>query len=82
MHNKTQKHTKMNFLLIAYWYEYQWKKFVGATVKIWDLAYNLSRIGHEVTIFLPRYGFARKNLPLCQKEKSILLLFMRRVMRL
>jgi glycosyltransferase involved in cell wall biosynthesis len=45
------------FYLFAYWHDSRWKKFVGATVKIWDLAQNLSKQGHNVTLFLPRYHF-------------------------
>ena len=53
---------KICFLLIAYWHDYRWRRFVGATVKIWDLADNLSRLGHNVILFLPRYGFKKENL--------------------
>ena len=45
------------FFLFAYWHDPRWKKFVGATVKIWDLAQNLSKLGHDVTLFLPKYRF-------------------------
>ena len=53
--NKSYK--RYNFFLFAYWYDCRWKKFVGATVKIWDLALNLSKQGNDVTIFLPKYHF-------------------------
>jgi len=53
----------MRFFLFAYWHDPRWKKFVGATVKIWDLAHNLSRLGHDVTLFLPRYGFGSVRSP-------------------
>jgi glycosyltransferase involved in cell wall biosynthesis len=48
---------RFKFYLFAYWYDPRWEKFVGATVKIWDLAQNLSNLGHDVTLFLPRYNF-------------------------
>ena len=51
------KREKITFFIIAYWHDRRWRKFVGATVKIRDLAVNLSRLGHRVFLFLPRYGF-------------------------
>ena len=48
---------KLRFYLFAYWHDPRWKKFVGATVKIWDLADNLTKNGHEVILFLPKYNF-------------------------
>lgn len=48
---------KLSFFLFAYWHDLRWKRFVGATVKIWDLAQNLSKLGHDVTLFLPKYNF-------------------------
>lgn len=54
-----QNKTKLNFLLFAYWHDPRWKKFVGATVKILDLAQNLYREGHDVTLILPKYKFGK-----------------------
>jgi len=54
---------QMRILLFAYWHDEGWKGFVGATVKIWDLAHNMARLGHEVALFLPRYEFPTANLP-------------------
>ena len=45
------------FFIFAYWHDPRWKRFVGATVKIWDLAHNLAKLGHQVCLFLPKYGF-------------------------
>jgi len=47
----------LTFHVFAYWHDPRWKKFVGATVKIWDLAHNLSEFGQHVTLFVPKYGF-------------------------
>jgi len=52
-----------SFYLFAYWHDFRWVKFVGATVKMWDLAHNLSSSGHKVVLFLPRYRFNRANIP-------------------
>ena len=45
------------FFIFAYWHDPRWKQYVGATVKIWDLANNLDNLGHEVYLFLPKYDF-------------------------
>ena len=55
--------SKLTFYIFAYWHDPRWKKFVGATIKIWDLADNLSKLGHEVVLFLPKYHFDTKNIP-------------------
>ena len=47
----------LKIFIFAYWHDYRWKKFVGASVKIWDLAKNLQSYGNEVTLFLPKYKF-------------------------
>jgi glycosyltransferase involved in cell wall biosynthesis len=39
--------------LFAYWHDARWKGFVGASVKIWDLAGNLAALGHAATLFIP-----------------------------
>ena len=44
--------------MFAYWHDRRWRKFVGATVKIWDLANYLSTKGYNVFLFLPRYDFS------------------------
>jgi len=49
--------------MYAYWHDPAWKKFVGATVKIWDLAHNLATRQIDVILFLPRYGFAVEKVP-------------------
>ena len=53
----------MRFFLFAYWHDSRWKRFVGATVKVWDLAHNLSQQGNDVILFLPKYNFKNKNIP-------------------
>jgi glycosyltransferase involved in cell wall biosynthesis len=53
----------MTFFLFAYWHDSRWKKFVGASVKIWDLAHNLAELGKGVVLFLPKYGFRSEKLP-------------------
>ncbi len=53
---------KLNILIFAYWHDKGWKRFVGATVKIWDLAQNAAALGHHVVLFLPRYHFSKDSL--------------------
>ncbi|MEW6077772.1 MAG: glycosyltransferase family 4 protein [Thermodesulfobacteriota bacterium] len=64
--------TKLSFHLFAYWHDPLWKHFVGASVKIWDLAWNLAQTGSEVTLFLPKYGFAEKKPPFTVIEIPLL----------
>jgi len=51
------------FFLFAYWHDPHWKQFAGATVKIFDLANNLTDLGNEVTLFVPNYNFDKKDIP-------------------
>jgi glycosyltransferase involved in cell wall biosynthesis len=51
------------FYLFAYWHDARWKRFVGATVKIWDLAHNLNKDGHAVVLFVPKCGLKRQGIP-------------------
>ena len=53
----------LTVLIFAYWHDKGWKGFVGATVKIWDLAHNMSLLGHDVVLFLPKYDYSIKNPP-------------------
>ena len=53
---KFKKRGVLTFFLFSYWHEAGWKGFVGATVKIRDMAVNLSDLGHEVVLFVPKCG--------------------------
>jgi len=61
--NSDQIRYPLTFFLFAYWHDARWKQFVGASIKIWDLANNLHQLGHHVVLFLPRYGFRDLNAP-------------------
>lgn len=69
---KIRLHKKHTYFLFAYWHDKRWKKFVGATVKIWDLAYNLASLGNDVFIFLPKYHFTQDHLPFKVIEVPVL----------
>jgi len=56
-------HRKLHILIFAYWHDKGWKGFVGATVKIWDLAHNTARLGHDVFLFLPKYELQTDSIP-------------------
>lgn len=53
--------TVLKFFIFAYWHDQGWEGFVGATVKIWDLAHNMARLGHDVVLFLPKYDFSKTD---------------------
>ncbi|MBI4633964.1 MAG: glycosyltransferase family 4 protein [Deltaproteobacteria bacterium] len=59
----TKKFEKLNLFIFAYWHDKGWKRFVGATVKIWDLAHNVAGLGHHVVLFLPKYHFPKEDIP-------------------
>lgn len=56
-------HRQLHILIFAYWHDKGWQGFVGATVKIWDLAYNTAQLGHDVFLFLPKYELPADSLP-------------------
>jgi glycosyltransferase involved in cell wall biosynthesis len=56
------------FYLVAYWHDARWKGFVGATVKIWDLACNLGKDGQDVVLFVPKCGIMRQAVPFAVVE--------------
>jgi len=56
---------KMNksflFYIIAYWHDPRFKRKVGGLIKIFDLANNLTRLGHNVILFSPKIGFPERQ---------------------
>lgn len=63
---------KLKFALFAYWHDPHWDQFAGATVKILDLANNLTALGHEVTLFVPNYKFNKDRVSFNFKEIAFL----------
>jgi len=59
--DKVLKLRPLKLFIFGYWHDEGWKGFVGATVKLWDLATNMARFGHDVFLFVPRYEFAEDN---------------------
>lgn len=53
----------ISYHIFAYWHDARWKRFVGAAVKIRDLAGNLAADGHDVRLFVPKYGFSETDWP-------------------
>lgn len=58
---KKAKSSNCVMYIFSYWHDPQWNKFVGATVKIWDFAHNVSNLGHQVVLFLPKYHFEKQG---------------------
>jgi glycosyltransferase involved in cell wall biosynthesis len=63
MNDGESEKKEISFFLFAYWHDSRWQKFIGATVKIWDLAHNLADFGHKVVLFLPKYRFDKDTVP-------------------
>ena len=49
------------YYLFAYWHDSKWKGFVGASVKIQDLAHNLAKMGNDVVLFIPKNNFKKED---------------------
>jgi len=49
------------FYIFAYWHDPKFKKQVGGLIRIFDLANNLTRLGHNVILCLPKIGFPKKQ---------------------
>lgn len=44
-----------------YWHSDRFKKVVGGPLKVYELATNLTRFHHRVTLFIPRIGFPQQQ---------------------
>lgn len=49
------------FFILVYWHDPRFKKEVGGLIRIFDLADNLKKSGHEVILFSPKLGFPKKQ---------------------
>lgn len=47
----------MTFFLYAYWHDASFKRNVGGPIKVYELASNLSQLGHRVFLFIPKLGY-------------------------
>lgn len=52
---------KFTFFIIAYWHDPRFKRKVGGLIRIFELADNLTRLGNNVVLFLPKIGFPKKQ---------------------
>ena len=53
--------TKYTIFIFAYWHDPRFKKKLGGLIRIFDLADNLARVGHDVLLFLPKIGYPKKQ---------------------
>lgn len=51
----------MVFFMYAYWHDARFKKSVGGPIKVYELATNLTRLGHDVHLFLPKIGYPERQ---------------------
>lgn len=47
----------VKILIVAYWHDPRFKKKPGGLIRIYELADNLTAMGHHVTMVLPNLGF-------------------------
>jgi len=52
---------EMKIIIIAYWHDHRFKRKVGGLIRIFDLADNLIKHGHEVLLVLPKIGSPKKQ---------------------
>jgi glycosyltransferase involved in cell wall biosynthesis len=48
-------------IIVAYWYDRRFKKRVGGLIRMFELADNLKKSGHDVTIILPKIGYPKQQ---------------------
>ena len=51
----------MVFFFYAYWHDARFRKQAGGPTKVYELASNLSRMGHRVYLFVPRLGYPEQQ---------------------
>ena len=51
----------MNITIITYWHDPRFKKKIGGLIRMFSLADNLTKLGHDVTMILPKLGFPKKQ---------------------
>ena len=51
----------MNILIVAYWHDPRFKKRPGGLIRMFSLADNLTKLGNDVTMILPKLGFPKEQ---------------------
>lgn len=51
----------LSFYILVYWYNPKFKNRAGGLIRIFDLANNLTRLGHSVILFSPKIGFPERQ---------------------
>ena len=51
----------MNIIIIAYWHDPRFKKRPGGLIRMFSLADNLTKLGNDVTMILPKLGFPKEQ---------------------
>src|SRR5271157_4029806 len=51
----------MNIFIIAYWHDCRFKKKKGGLIRMFSLADNLTKLGNDVTMILPKLGSPKEQ---------------------
>ena len=51
----------LNIIIMAYWHDPRFKKKPGGLIRMFELADNLTDLGHRVTLVLPKLGYPQKQ---------------------
>jgi len=52
---------RLQFFIIAYWHDARFKRQVGGPIKVFELAGNLTKLGHTVFLFVPKLGYPERQ---------------------
>ena len=63
MPNTERAGKRLTFFVYAYWHDRNYRGFLGAVIKIWELAENLTEMGHNVFLFIPQYPLPKSHPP-------------------
>jgi glycosyltransferase involved in cell wall biosynthesis len=51
----------MKITIITYWHDPRFKKKIGGLIRMFSLADNLTKLGNDVTMILPKLGFPKEQ---------------------
>lgn len=56
---------EIRFFVFAYWHDARFKSKAGGPMKVYELTDNLTKLGHEVYLFIPKIGYPEQQTTAC-----------------
>jgi len=50
------KYRRLRIFMFTYWHDKRFKHIQGGPIKFWELSDNLTKLGHRVILFVPKFG--------------------------